>query len=531
MYLTDLLALEDLELVVHDTGASLQRPIGVVHTMEIEDPSPYLRGGELLMTAGVWMKSDEDAEAWIAKVAKGRACAVVFGVTPPSRTATPKALVEACRRYRLPLLEAPAHVPFVAISKAVAVTVTEQQQAPLRSSIARNKRLVRASATATGPQSLIKILDDETSLRPWLVTAAGSVRVPGSAPPEQAELDSMMRAIASGADRSSFELPSGGSAHAFAVAALGANEGYLVCRTAAVGIGTEEQAAIDQTISFLELYFTREHATQALEARFASELVDLIAAGPRQQSEATARLHALGFPPDQSMAVLAVSYLAAPSQDDDRLWASLLDVLSSRGHLATVAPDSCGAVAVLAWPGGHASALEQTAHDVQETLVRILGQGIAIGVGPVANNVRGLSRALTGSRHALPVAELQHPRGGVATYRDVGSHRLLLAMLDDEIRESFTRSLIDELSAHDRHRNSQLVATLDAFLASCGQWQATADELHVHVNTLRHRLTRIEKLTGRQMSSMDDRVDFYLALSSSGLGERIGTARSHAPRA
>jgi DNA-binding PucR family transcriptional regulator len=61
-------------------------------------------------------------------------------------------------------------------------------------------------------------------------------------------------------------------------------------------------------------------------------------------------------------------------------------------------------------------------------------------------------------------------------------------------------------------RHTQLVATLDAFLASGGRWQQTADLLHIHVNTLRHRLTRVEKLTGRSLDSMDDRVDFYIAL-------------------
>jgi sugar diacid utilization regulator len=34
----------------------------------------------------------------------------------------------------------------------------------------------------------------------------------------------------------------------------------------------------------------------------------------------------------------------------------------------------------------------------------------------------------------------------------------------------------------------------------------------VHVNTLRHRLARVERLTGRSLSSMEDRVDFFIAL-------------------
>jgi len=56
------------------------------------------------------------------------------------------------------------------------------------------------------------------------------------------------------------------------------------------------------------------------------------------------------------------------------------------------------------------------------------------------------------------------------------------------------------------------VHTLEVFLSTCGAWQRTAEQLRVHVNTLRYRLRRIEELTGRDLGCMDDRVDFHLAL-------------------
>jgi DNA-binding PucR family transcriptional regulator len=36
--------------------------------------------------------------------------------------------------------------------------------------------------------------------------------------------------------------------------------------------------------------------------------------------------------------------------------------------------------------------------------------------------------------------------------------------------------------------------------------------LQVHVNTIRHRLDTIERLTGKDISTLDARVDFFLAL-------------------
>ena len=49
-------------------------------------------------------------------------------------------------------------------------------------------------------------------------------------------------------------------------------------------------------------------------------------------------------------------------------------------------------------------------------------------------------------------------------------------------------------------------------LACSGSWNACAVRMYVHVNTVRYRIRRIEELTGRDLSRLDDQVDFFLAL-------------------
>jgi DNA-binding PucR family transcriptional regulator len=86
--------------------------------------------------------------------------------------------------------------------------------------------------------------------------------------------------------------------------------------------------------------------------------------------------------------------------------------------------------------------------------------------------------------------------------------------------------LIGPLERYDATRGTDLVETLTAFLESNGQWQATADRLHIHVNTLRQRLGRIEELTGRSLGSMDARVDLFLALRTRALRWNGGKVRA-----
>ncbi|MCG7631607.1 helix-turn-helix domain-containing protein [Gordonia McavH-238-E] len=95
---------------------------------------------------------------------------------------------------------------------------------------------------------------------------------------------------------------------------------------------------------------------------------------------------------------------------------------------------------------------------------------------------------------------------------------------DPERSAELRRSLLDPVLAYDREKDTSYVSTLSTFFALDCHSGATANELGIHINTLRYRLSRIEKLTGRGLQSMVDRTDYYLALcvgeTSRGRGDR-----------
>ena len=99
--LAELLAREDLGL--RRIAGPGQADLLWVHTSEMADPYPYLLGGELLLTAGVQLT---DADTYVARLVQAGAAALGFGVAPVYDT-VPAALVEACDRHGLPLLEVP----------------------------------------------------------------------------------------------------------------------------------------------------------------------------------------------------------------------------------------------------------------------------------------------------------------------------------------------------------------------------------------------------------------------------------------
>jgi sugar diacid utilization regulator len=146
------------------------------------------------------------------------------------------------------------------------------------------------------------------------------------------------------------------------------------------------------------------------------------------------------------------------------------------------------------------------------------GVRLAVGVSGPAESVTALPGAMheAGSARRLAALRLAGPDGtsaiSVVTSDEVASHELLLATVPASVLRSFRERLLGPLLAYDDQHRAELLPTLREFLACSGSWNTCAVRMYVHVNTVRYRIRRIEELTGRDLSRLDDQVDFFLAL-------------------
>ena len=121
-----------------------------------------------------------------------------------------------------------------------------------------------------------------------------------------------------------------------------------------------------------------------------------------------------------------------------------------------------------------------------------------------------VARSLRESRYALQVCRLDG--WSFAGFEDLGTYRLLLSMTEPDALRAFAESLLAPLDAYDRDHGGELATSLRAFLANNARWETAAAELYVHRHTLRYRMRKVEELTGRDLSSSFDRMEFWLAL-------------------
>ncbi|BCL18725.1 PucR family transcriptional regulator ligand-binding domain-containing protein [Streptomyces tuirus] len=119
-----------------------------VHVSELEDPTPYLEGGELLLTTGLQRRAvDAGWDDYVARLTGSNVAGLGFGIGL-HHDEIPQGLVAAARRHDLPLLEVPARTPFIAISKAVATAVARDEHQALTTALEAQRNLIRAALGA-----------------------------------------------------------------------------------------------------------------------------------------------------------------------------------------------------------------------------------------------------------------------------------------------------------------------------------------------------------------------------------------------
>ena len=142
------------------------------------------------------------------------------------------------------------------------------------------------------------------------------------------------------------------------------------------------------------------------------------------------------------------------------------------------------------------------------------GVGWFAGIGTPTTSLAGLADARTEVDRvldALAMVEEPAPVAGIAELRT----ELLLGELFDllEARPELRSPAIDRLCEHDAARGGELVISVLAYLDALGDVRSAAASLHVHPNTLRHRLNRARALSGIDLAKPDELVSFHLQLS------------------
>ncbi|PHN29969.1 PucR family transcriptional regulator [Pseudomonas sp. ICMP 561] len=121
-------------------------------------------------------------------------------------------------------------------------------------------------------------------------------------------------------------------------------------------------------------------------------------------------------------------------------------------------------------------------------------------------------QALNEARQALDVAEHLRPASGLCDFSELGVLRLLQAVTDRSVIDSFVKQTLGPLIESNRKQPHSLIETLDALLQENGNGLKAAQRLGIHRNTINQRIQRIEQLSGQSLDDANFRMNASVAL-------------------
>lgn len=531
----------------------LDRTVRGVMTTDLRDPSRYLSGGELVLTGLAWRREPEDSEPFVRILAAAGVAGLAAGEAELG--SVPDDLIQACARHRLPLFSVVEDVSFASITEHVVRQVSSERAGDLAAVVDRHRRLMTSGPAGGGPEVVLDLLGSDLDLRAWVLSPTGR-QIAGStladAGPElsgelTARLAGEHLAAARTGRRGPHRVTLGGVTYSlFPVRQEGHDlrrtllSDWLLAVEADAGEWSEERLDLLHGVTqLIAVERDRRDAARTVRRRLAQEVLELVQTGAapaeiaaRLRVAAPVLLPGLGTAPHWQIVVARVEWEDGDVPGGPVAQSLLEEMLVDPGTAGpepsdriAVAHTGDDAVALVPLPvpdeSGDSSATGLRAAEllrvVQEPLARGLSDDgrLTVGVSAAVHSAEGLRGALEEARHARRVAAARSGRVCAAGHEELASHVLLLPFVPDDVRRAFTARLLDPLREYDRKHRAELIPTLEAFLDCDGSWTRCATRLHLHVNTLRYRVGRIEQLTGRDLSRLEDKLDFFLALRMS----------------
>ncbi|MGX7759285.1 helix-turn-helix domain-containing protein [Streptomyces angustmyceticus] len=517
-----------------------------VHTSEMADPVPYLLGGEMLLTAGVHLaevRRDAGQEAaaaldgyldgYAARTVAAGAAALGFGIAPVHDT-VPRALVAACDRHGLPLVEVPAGTPFTAVESAVWQAVTEARHRELTRLSEAQRALAAAAARPDPATAVLRAL--ARHVHGWTALLAPDGAEHGSAGPRpdpavRAAAGRLARVVGAGGPSSATDTLTGTSLPGTSLSAYALTGRARGSRARALVVAADPHDPPAHAI-----------------AGVAAVLLSLIT-GPATEQGPVAAGHAA--------ALVHLLLGARPAEVAPLLGAPLWTVVHAERRRDTTQSAASLAAALgtpLVAPGDGpkpgTAAGTRTADTTPLPGTRkpsaaepptgpATGASTAPAPGPFPT-LRALVPAgqeitahpgwTLGVSEPAPVAELPAAdrHAASALRRALAGHTALVRH-----RTPGPHSITSLVAPADAHQHAQallapladspaLLTTLHHWLSLHGSWDRTATALGIHRNTVRQRITRIAGLLDTDLDDPDVRMELWFALRSLDRGAAPG---------
>ncbi len=320
-----------------------------------------------------------------------------------------------------------------------------------------------------------------------------------------------------------------GEVRSLRVAAGGTDLARLVCVRPDGPITEEDVHALERVAIVAALLITRQSAVSAVENKYQGDFLrDLLVRGAGEESYVDEHVSAFGWTMGRPVVVVVAEIDPQPrderpaSREQRRTWQERFSAawrqVSQALEPGIPSVDFSSEVVTLL-PAAKAEGAEGWAGSevVRRVVTGVAGdkgggrRSFSVGVSRVAPDVTDLPEAYAQARRAVEIGRRVHGTGSTTFFDELGLHRLIALIPDTGELRAFARDVLGQL-AESTTEAANLRETLQVLLDTNFNVAEAARLQFFHYNTMRYRVSKLERLLGPLSSDPHLRLDVAVAL-------------------
>jgi purine catabolism regulator len=495
-------------------GGHLDREVRWVHTTELADIGPLLRGGDLVLTTGIALPDHDQGLTRFALSLADSGAAGLFVELGRRWSELPAALVGQCEARGLPLVALRREVRFAAVAQAVGERLVDAQLAELRAAERVHETFTELSINEAGPADILAaaqrlsgatvVLETEQHrIVDYLLGPAGQAASSGGG----SFLDDW--------ERRSRSVRTSGRTE------WDASNGWLVTRVGRpergwgrLVIGAPQSpspgliAVAERAAAALAMHRLHDRSRDGHIRRVHHELLIGLLSDPGN-ADTHRRAHIAGLPPGRLYVGLALRPQRAAALDD--LVAACLRAgeVTRTPTLASVFESEVRAIVA---PANRGDADKQVDRWADEVILRVRA---VVTAGTPVDLLGQADRTLLEATQVLAALPVDGPGTDVTGVRrldDVHLRGLLTLLADDPRVSTFADRELARLRGEP-----ELTRTLRALVEHPESKSAAATALNVSRPVLYDRIARLERVLGLSLTDAEVRTSLHVALLAADL--------------
>lgn len=515
-----------------DGPEALDRPVRWIHVSDLPDLSNLLEGGEMVLTTGQALADVGRRDEYLPQLARAGAVAVVveLGLHVDE---VPRSVRDVGAHLELPVIALHRPVRFVEVTEEVHRRIVAEQYAEVDYARRVHEAFTSLSMRRAPVDDIVAAAADMLDTPVVLEDLNRQVLsfVHRGMP--------LTELLTDWERRSRLTPVTGRGTWVARPVGLHRHEwGRLVAPRGRIPDGDADDRTVttlERAAQALALNRMAERDRTSLELRAQSGLVDdLLRGRMRDESEATARAHALGLRPALAYVPMTVrpretvnANQLVIQQRRSRTLDAVVHAIRSGGHSVLTASRDDGQIDLLLAPQPRAMTLgagpdtERILVEVAATIRRAVSHvdGVAecvIGVGPESSRLVDAAGGLAESGHVAEVAlaMAENPGDERPFFRatDVRLRGLVALIRADPRVQAFAETELRGLLERRAKHGDEMFDLLAGFLEVGGNKAELAKRLHMSRPTLYPRLAAIERLLGVDLDSAESRTSLHVAM-------------------